>query len=132
MKFAIDLQKLGLMQIWYRIWLELILPMVMASKIVSNFSGTINLMLLAGALIADSFAGRFRTILVGAIFYEIVSLSPSLSHTHINIFTYSCTLVQYDISRVLNISSIHTHTLILWMNNNNRNNTITKNINNFF
>lgn len=54
----------------------------MASNILSNFAGTISLMLLGGALIADSYAGRFRTIVAGVIIYEIVSLSLSLPHTH--------------------------------------------------
>ncbi|KAK2984629.1 hypothetical protein RJ640_001447 [Escallonia rubra] len=50
---------------------ELNLPIVKASNILINFSGTGSLSLLVGALIADSFAGRFWTIIVGSIVYEV-------------------------------------------------------------
>ncbi|KAM7529952.1 hypothetical protein LguiB_033362 [Lonicera macranthoides] len=50
---------------------ELNLPLVMASNILTNFSGTLSLMLLTGAVVADSFAGRYQTIVAGGIIYEI-------------------------------------------------------------
>lgn len=57
---------------------QLNLPLVKASNIVSNFNGTASLTPLIGALIADSFAGRFWTIVVGSIIYELVHPSHSL------------------------------------------------------
>lgn len=53
---------------------ELNMPLVQASNTLSNFSGTASFTPLIGALIADSFAGRFWTIIVGSIIYELVSL----------------------------------------------------------
>ncbi|KAK8507676.1 hypothetical protein V6N13_025330 [Hibiscus sabdariffa] len=50
---------------------ELNMPLVQASNTLSNFSGTASFTPLIGALIADSFAGRFWTITVGSIFYEL-------------------------------------------------------------
>lgn len=50
---------------------QLNLPIVMASNILTNFSGTLSLMLLTGAVVADSFAGRYWTIVAGGIIYEI-------------------------------------------------------------
>lgn len=54
---------------------QLNLPLVKASNIVSNFNGTASLTPLIGALIADSFAGRFWTIIVGSIIYELGLIS---------------------------------------------------------
>ncbi|XP_011041386.1 PREDICTED: protein NRT1/ PTR FAMILY 3.1-like [Populus euphratica] len=54
---------------------QLNLPLVKASNIVSNFNGTASLTPLIGALIADSFAGRFWTIVVGSIIYELGLIS---------------------------------------------------------
>ncbi|CAL5431327.1 unnamed protein product [Camellia sinensis] len=50
---------------------KLNLPIVKASNILTNFGGASSFMPLIGALIADSFAGRFWTILVGSIFYQL-------------------------------------------------------------
>ena len=50
------------------------MPLVPASNTLTNFSGTASFTPLIGALIADSFAGRFWTIIVGSIIYELVSL----------------------------------------------------------
>ncbi|KAL4291400.1 hypothetical protein GQ457_14G011900 [Hibiscus cannabinus] len=50
---------------------ELNMPLVQASNTLSNFSGTASFTPLIGALIADSFAGRFWTITGGSIFYEL-------------------------------------------------------------
>ncbi|KAK6942128.1 Proton-dependent oligopeptide transporter family [Dillenia turbinata] len=50
---------------------KLNMPLVQASNIVTNFVGTASLTPLLGGLIADSFAGRFWTILVGSIIYDL-------------------------------------------------------------
>ncbi|KAM5569362.1 protein NRT1/ PTR FAMILY 3.1-like [Rosa sericea] len=50
---------------------ELNLPLVKASNTLANFSGTASIMPLLGALVADSFAGRFWTITVASIIYEL-------------------------------------------------------------
>lgn len=56
---------------------ELNLPLVKASNILTILDGTFTFMPVIGAVIADSFAGRFWTITVGSIIYELVSLSLS-------------------------------------------------------
>ena len=48
------------------------LPLVKASNTLTNFSGTSSFTPLVGAFIADSFAGRFWTIIVGSIIYLLV------------------------------------------------------------
>nr|XP_043609079.1 protein NRT1/ PTR FAMILY 3.1-like [Erigeron canadensis] len=48
---------------------QLHLPMVKASNILTNFGGSLSFMPLIGALIADSYAGRFYTIVVGLLIY---------------------------------------------------------------
>ncbi|KAK3218018.1 hypothetical protein Dsin_011988 [Dipteronia sinensis] len=50
---------------------ELNMPLVQASNTLTNFNGTASLTPLIGALMADSFAGRFWTITVGSIIYEL-------------------------------------------------------------
>ncbi|CDP06231.1 unnamed protein product [Coffea canephora] len=50
---------------------ELNLPLVKASNTLTNFGGTSSFTPLIGALIADSFAGRFWTIIVASIIYEL-------------------------------------------------------------
>jgi len=57
---------------------QLNIPLVQASNTLTNFSGTASLTPLIGALIADSYAGQFWTIIVGSIFYEMVAC-PLLS-----------------------------------------------------
>ncbi|KAL7197743.1 hypothetical protein ACSBR2_020297 [Camellia fascicularis] len=54
-------------------------PIVKASNILTNFGGTSSFMPLIDALIADSFAGRFWTILVGSIFYQLGLVSITIS-----------------------------------------------------
>ncbi|KAJ8760103.1 hypothetical protein K2173_010959 [Erythroxylum novogranatense] len=54
---------------------ELQLPLVKASNIISNFDGTASLATMAGALIADSFAGRYWTIVISGIIYELGLIS---------------------------------------------------------
>uniref|UniRef100_A0A7N0TA59 Uncharacterized protein n=1 Tax=Kalanchoe fedtschenkoi TaxID=63787 RepID=A0A7N0TA59_KALFE len=58
---------------------ELNLPLVKASNTLTNFGGTSSFTPLIGALIADSFAGRFWTIVVGSIFYELGLVSITIS-----------------------------------------------------
>ncbi|CAJ1916280.1 unnamed protein product [Sphenostylis stenocarpa] len=58
--------------------LQLNMPMVAASNLLTAFAGTSSLTPLFGALIADSFAGRFWTIIVASIIYELVSYSTLL------------------------------------------------------
>ncbi|KAF5960492.1 hypothetical protein HYC85_001701 [Camellia sinensis] len=58
---------------------KLNLPIVKASNILTNFGGASSFMPLIGALIADSFAGRFWTILVGSIFYQLGLVSITIS-----------------------------------------------------
>ncbi|GFP85015.1 protein nrt1/ ptr family 3.1 [Phtheirospermum japonicum] len=45
------------------------LPLVKASNTLTNFGGTSNFTPIIGAFLADSFAGRFWTIIIGSIFY---------------------------------------------------------------
>ncbi|CAM8881586.1 hypothetical protein QQ045_004041 [Rhodiola kirilowii] len=58
---------------------ELNLPLVKASNTLTNFGGTSSFTPLIGALIADSFAGRFWTIVVGSIFYQLGLVSITIS-----------------------------------------------------
>ncbi|RVW15875.1 Protein NRT1/ PTR family 3.1 [Vitis vinifera] len=51
------------------------MPFILASNTLTNFSGTASFTPLIGALIADSFAGRFWTIIVGSIIYELSSFA---------------------------------------------------------
>ncbi|KAF9625869.1 hypothetical protein IFM89_027646 [Coptis chinensis] len=62
--------------------LQLHLPLTKAANTLTNFGGTASLTPLLGAFIADSFAGRFWTITVASIIYQIVKRIPS----HISIF----------------------------------------------
>ncbi|KAL5203332.1 hypothetical protein ABZP36_014284 [Zizania latifolia] len=50
---------------------QLHLPLVEASNTLTNFSGTSSLTPILGALAADSFAGRFWTIIAGSLFYQL-------------------------------------------------------------
>ncbi|GLT77360.1 hypothetical protein SLA2020_489550 [Shorea laevis] len=58
---------------------KLNMPLVQASNTLTNFSGTASLTPLIGALIADSFAGRFWTILVSSFIYELGLVSITIS-----------------------------------------------------
>ncbi|XP_057503612.1 protein NRT1/ PTR FAMILY 3.1-like [Actinidia eriantha] len=55
------------------------LPLVKASNTLTNFNGTAGFTPLIGALLADAFAGRFSTIIVGSIIYELGLVSIILS-----------------------------------------------------
>ncbi|ONK63656.1 uncharacterized protein A4U43_C07F17520 [Asparagus officinalis] len=50
---------------------QLHLPLVAASNTLSNFSGTSSLTTIIGALLADSYIGRFWTITVGSLIYQL-------------------------------------------------------------
>ncbi|XP_059434199.1 protein NRT1/ PTR FAMILY 3.1-like [Corylus avellana] len=58
---------------------ELNMPLVAASNTLTNFGGTASFTPLIGALIADSFAGRFWTIMAGSIIYELGLVSITIS-----------------------------------------------------
>ncbi|PKI63583.1 hypothetical protein CRG98_016027 [Punica granatum] len=58
---------------------QLNLPMVQASNTLTNFGGTAGFTPLIGALIADSFAGRYWTLIVGCIIYELGLVSIMIS-----------------------------------------------------
>ncbi|KAG2727653.1 hypothetical protein I3843_01G162200 [Carya illinoinensis] len=58
---------------------ELNMPLVQASNTLTNFGGTASFTPLIGALIADSFAGRFWTIMAGSFLYELGLVSITIS-----------------------------------------------------
>ncbi|PUZ66000.1 hypothetical protein GQ55_3G271000 [Panicum hallii var. hallii] len=66
--------------------LQMHLPLVQASNIITNYNGTANLTPLVGGLVADSFAGRFWTITFGSVVYQIgmvcLTLSAALPSLH--------------------------------------------------
>ncbi|PIN19646.1 H+/oligopeptide symporter [Handroanthus impetiginosus] len=55
------------------------LPLVKASNTLTNFGGTSDFTPLIGALIADSFAGRFWTIILGSIIYVLGMVAITIS-----------------------------------------------------
>nr|CAB3461488.1 unnamed protein product [Digitaria exilis] len=58
---------------------QLHLPLVDASNLLTNFGGTSSLTPILGALAADSFAGRFWTIIAGSFFYQLGMLGLVVS-----------------------------------------------------
>ncbi|CAD5165013.1 unnamed protein product [Musa acuminata subsp. malaccensis] len=58
---------------------QLHMPLVQASNTLTNFSGTSSLTPLVGGLIADSFAGRFWTITIGSVIYQLGMISLTVS-----------------------------------------------------
>ncbi|XP_020572711.1 LOW QUALITY PROTEIN: protein NRT1/ PTR FAMILY 3.1-like [Phalaenopsis equestris] len=58
---------------------ELHLPLIQATNTLNNFSGTASLTPIIGALIADSFAGRFWTIAVGSLIYQLGMMGVTIS-----------------------------------------------------
>lgn len=58
---------------------QLNMPLVQATNTLTNFGGTSSLTPIIGALIADSFAGRFWTITVGSIIYQIGMMILTIS-----------------------------------------------------
>ena len=59
---------------------QLHIPLAKAATTLTNFSGTASLTPLLGAFIADAYIGRFWTIAVASVLYQIVSI---LRYTHI-------------------------------------------------
>ncbi|KAL7092992.1 hypothetical protein ACP275_11G015500 [Erythranthe tilingii] len=57
------------------------LPLVEASNTLTNFAGTSSFTPLIGAFIADSFAGRFWTIIAGSIIYILGMITITISAT---------------------------------------------------
>lgn len=55
------------------------LPLTKAANTVTNFGGTASLTPLLGAFIADSYAGRFWTITLGSMIYQLGMISLTLS-----------------------------------------------------
>lgn len=58
---------------------ELNMPLVKASNTLTNFSGTASFTPLFGALMADSFAGRYWIIVAGSILYELGLINITIS-----------------------------------------------------
>ncbi|CAA3007585.1 NRT1 PTR FAMILY [Olea europaea subsp. europaea] len=58
---------------------QLHLPLTKAANTLTNFGGTAALTPLLGALAADAFAGRFWTILISSIIYQIGMISLTVS-----------------------------------------------------
>ncbi|KAG6596175.1 Protein NRT1/ PTR FAMILY 3.1, partial [Cucurbita argyrosperma subsp. sororia] len=58
---------------------DLNMPLVPASNILTNFAATSSFTALIGALIADSFAGRFWTITFASIIYELGMATVTIS-----------------------------------------------------
>ncbi|KAI4330556.1 hypothetical protein MLD38_028835 [Melastoma candidum] len=58
---------------------EMNMPMVAASNTVTNFAGTASCTPLLGALLADSYLGRFWTIVFGTTIYELGLMSITTS-----------------------------------------------------
>ncbi|KAI3796173.1 hypothetical protein L1987_38838 [Smallanthus sonchifolius] len=58
---------------------QLHMPITKAANTLTNFSGTASLTPLLGAFVADSFAGRFWTITIASIIYQIGMVSLTLA-----------------------------------------------------
>ena len=56
---------------------QLHMPLTKAANTLTNFGGTASLTPLLGAFIADAYAGRFWTITIASIIYQIVRFSLS-------------------------------------------------------
>ncbi|XP_076926574.1 protein NRT1/ PTR FAMILY 3.1-like [Bidens hawaiensis] len=59
--------------------IQLHMPMTKAANTLTNFTGTASLTPLLGAFVADSFAGKFWTITVSSIIYQIGLVSLTLT-----------------------------------------------------
>lgn len=55
---------------------ELHLPLTKAANTLTNFTGTASLTPLLGAFIADAYAGRFWTLTVASLIYQMVEITP--------------------------------------------------------
>ncbi|KAI3453018.1 hypothetical protein Pfo_009681 [Paulownia fortunei] len=58
---------------------QLHLPLTKAANTLTNFGGTAAMTPLLGAFVADAFAGRFWTITIGSIIYQLGMISLTLS-----------------------------------------------------
>ncbi|KAJ6842020.1 uncharacterized protein M6B38_304155 [Iris pallida] len=58
---------------------ELHMPLVESTNTLNNFSGTASLTPIIGALVADSFAGRFWTITAGSVIYQLGMITLTVS-----------------------------------------------------
>ncbi|KAK8928346.1 putative nitrite transporter [Platanthera zijinensis] len=58
---------------------QLHMPLIESTKTLNNFAATSSLTPIVGALIADSFAGRFWTITTGSIFYLLGMVGVTIS-----------------------------------------------------
>ena len=54
--------------------LEMHMPTVKAANIITNFQGTSGLTPLVGAFIADAYLGRFKTIAITSLIYNLVMI----------------------------------------------------------
>lgn len=66
------------------------MPLVEASNTLTNFSGTASLTPFIGALMADSFAGRFWTIASGSIIYQLGMITLTLSAVYPSLHPPQC------------------------------------------
>lgn len=58
--------------------LEMHMPTVKAANIITNFQGTCGLTPLVGAFIADAYLGRFKTIAITSLIYNLVMIDSSI------------------------------------------------------
>ncbi|CAD6333829.1 unnamed protein product [Miscanthus lutarioriparius] len=68
---------------------QLHLPMVEASNLLTNFSGTSAFTPILGAFAADSFAGRFWTIIAGSVVYQIGMIGVVLALLYLSLLCTS-------------------------------------------
>ncbi|KAF6137374.1 hypothetical protein GIB67_036411 [Kingdonia uniflora] len=72
---------------------QLHMPLTKAANTLTNFSGTASLTPLLGAFISDAYVGRFWTITVASIIYQIGMISLTISAVHPKLRPPKCTQV---------------------------------------